>query len=79
MNCFCVFKYLLVLLFSVEEDEPDEILTTNNHHLHDNSDENISRGLYQPTNDLHQSTEEIKTNFSNRKLTLYPPEGFFTF
>ena len=84
----------MFVLFSVEEDEPDEIVTTNNHHLQEgayenngdeivttnnphlqagayenNGDDTAYSELHHPVDDLNQSTAEMKTNSSNRRLS----------
>ena len=61
-----------MILFRVEEDEPDQIITTNNHHLHNGSpnDDDINGGLSYPPDDIHQSTADMKPHSSTRKLSI---------
>ncbi len=57
--------------FSVEEDEPDEIITTNTHHLNRNDEEeednDDTKGLYQSGPDIPLSTIQPKTKLPKKK------------
>ncbi|CAF4336610.1 unnamed protein product, partial [Adineta steineri] len=68
-----------IILFSVEADEPDEIVTTNSHQLDNNGYAHTESGSMNeevsvPLDNLHQSMNGMKIIPSQRRLSVFDTE-----